>query len=69
MKEQTSLKRVAQDVMRSMNAQFEFNAGDIKMGNESCMDWKIAWKNLKNIISEGNIRNKLKVPAKRDYIE
>ena len=65
MKEQTSLKRVAQEVMRSMNAQFEFNAGDIKIGNESCMDWKIAWKNHKR----REYQDKLKVSAKRDYIE
>ena len=29
MKQQTSLKRVAEEVMRSVNAQVEFNAGEI----------------------------------------
>ena len=42
MKEQTSLKIVAEEVMRSVNAQVEFNAGEIKIGNENYMDWKVA---------------------------
>ena len=58
MKEQTSLKIVAEEVMRSVNAQVEFNAGEIKIGNENYMDWKVAWKKLKNMIREGQIRNK-----------
>ena len=58
MKEQTSLKIVAEEVMRSVNAQVEFNAGGIKIGNENYMDWKVAWKKLKNMIREGQIRNK-----------
>ena len=58
MKEQTSLKRVAEEVMRSVNAQVKFNAGEIKIGNENYMDWKVAWKKLKNMIREGQIRNK-----------
>ena len=41
-----------------MNAQVEFNAGEIKIGNENYMDWKVAWKKLKNMIREGQIRNK-----------
>ena len=38
MKEQTSLKIVAEEVMRSVNVQVEFNAGEIKIGNENYMD-------------------------------
>ena len=53
MKEQTSLKIVAEEVMRSVNAQVEFSAGEIKIGNENYMDWKVAWKKLKNMIGEG----------------
>ena len=58
MKEQTSLKIVVEEVMRSVNAQVEFNARKIKIGNENYMDWKVAWKKLKNMIREGQIRNK-----------
>ena len=43
--------------MRSVNAQVEFNAGEIKIANENYMDWKVAWKKLKNMIREGQIRN------------
>ena len=49
---------VAEEVMRSVNAQVEFNAGEIKIGNENYMDWKVAWKKLKNMIREGQIRKK-----------
>ena len=52
-KEQTSLKRVAEEAMGRMNAHVEFNVGEIKIGNESYVDWKVAWKKLKNIIREG----------------
>ena len=44
--------------MRSVNAQVEFNAGEIKIGNENYMDWKVAWKKLKNMIREWQTRNK-----------
>ena len=38
MKEQASLKIVAEEVMRNVNVQVEFNAGEIKIGNENYMD-------------------------------
>ena len=59
MKEQTSLKIVAEEAMGRMNAHVEFNVGEIKIGNESYVDWKVSWKKLKNIIMEGQIRNKV----------
>ena len=42
MKEQTSFERVAEEVMRSVNTQIEFNARKINIGNEKYMDWKVA---------------------------
>ena len=59
LKEQTSLKREAEEAMQrvNMNAQVEFNFGDIKIGNEGYVDWKAAWGKLKNIIEEGQRRN------------
>ena len=65
MKEQTSLKIVAEEVMRSVNAHVEFSAGEIKIGNENHMDWKVAWKKLKNMIREGQIRNKFESLAEK----
>jgi hypothetical protein len=61
MKEQTSLKRVAdlEEAMGRINAHVELNVGEIKIGNESYVDWKVAWKKLKHIIREGQIRNKV----------
>ena len=58
MKEQTSLKIVAEELMRSVNARVELNAREIKIGNENHMECKVAWKKLKNMIREGQIRNK-----------
>jgi hypothetical protein len=55
LKEQTSLKREAEEEMQRVNAQVELNFGDIKIGNESYVDWKAAWR--KNIIEEGQRRN------------
>ena len=59
LKEQTSLKREAEEAMQrvNMNAQVEFNFGDIKIGNEGYVDWKAALGKLKNIIEEGQLRN------------
>ena len=65
MKEQISLKSFAEEVMRSVNAQVEFNAEKIKIGNKNYMDWKVAWKKLKNMIKGGQIRNKFESLAKK----
>ncbi len=53
LKEQTSLKREAEEAMQRVNAQVEFKLGDIKNGNEGYANWKAAWRKLKNIIEEG----------------
>jgi hypothetical protein len=58
-KEQTSSKRVAEEAKGRINGHVEFNVGEIKIGNESYVDWKVVWKKLKNIIREGKIRNKV----------
>ena len=52
--------------MRSVNAQVEFNAGEIKIGNENYMDWKVAWKKRKNMIREGKLGKSLKASQKRE---
>ena len=44
--------------MRSVNAQVKFNDREIKIGNENYIDGRVAWKKLKNMIREGQIRNK-----------
>ena len=47
--------------MGRMNAQIEFNAGDIRIKNETYVHWKVAWRKLKNIIRKGKLRISLKV--------
>ena len=57
-KEQTSLKREAERIMRDVNTIVSFDEGSIAIGEEKCTDWKDEWKNLKKILNEGQKRNK-----------
>ena len=57
-KEQTSLKREAERIMRDVNTIVSFDEGSIAIGEEKCTDWKDGWKNLKKILNEGQKRNK-----------
>ena len=57
-KEQTSLKREAERIMRDANTIVSFDEGSIAIGEEKCTDWKDGWKNLKKILNEGQKRNK-----------
>ena len=57
-KEQTSLKREAENVMINVNALVEFNEGSVIVDEERYTEWKIGWKKLKRILSHGQKRNK-----------
>ena len=57
-KEQTSLKKEAEKAMRSVNANVAFNEGSVTIDEERYTEWKAAWKKLKNILNEGQKRNK-----------
>ena len=50
-KEQTSLKKEAEKVMRSVNADVVFNEGSVTIDEERYIEWKTAWKKLKKILS------------------
>ena len=52
-KEQTSLKREAERIMRDVDTIVSFDEGSIAIGEEKCTDWKDGWKNLKKILNEG----------------
>ena len=56
LKEQTSLKREAEEAMQrvNMNAQVEFNFGDIKIGNEGYVDGRLHWESLRTLLNKGN---------------
>ena len=51
-KEQISLKREAERIMRDVNTIVSFDEGSIAIGEEKCTDWKDGWKNLKKILKE-----------------
>ena len=57
-KEQTSLKREAERIMRDVNTIVSFDEGSIAIGEEKYTDRKDGWKNLKKILNEGQKRNK-----------
>ena len=57
-KEQTSLKREVERIMRDVNTIVSFDEGSIAIGEEKCTDWKDGWTNLKKILNEGEKRNK-----------
>ena len=57
-KEQTSLKREVERIMRDVNTIVSFDEGSIAIGEEKCTDWKYGWTNLKKILNEGEKRNK-----------
>ena len=57
-KEQTSLKREVERIMRDVNTIVSFDEGSIAIGDEKCTDWKDGWTNLKKILNEGQKRNK-----------
>ena len=43
-KEQTSLEREAERIMRDVNTIVSFDEGSIATGEEKCTDWKYGWK-------------------------
>ena len=57
-KEQTSLKREAERIMRDVNTIVSFDEGSIAIGEEKCTDRKDGWKNMKKTLNEGQKRNK-----------
>ena len=46
-KEQTSLKREAEEAMRNVSATVSFDEGSVIIGEERYTDWKVEWKELK----------------------
>ena len=57
-KEQTSLKREAEEAMRNVNSVVSFDEASVTIGQEKYTDWKMGWKKLKRISNEGQKRNK-----------
>ena len=55
-KEQTWLKREAEAQIRKMDVLATFGEGYINIDQERYVDWKEAWKKLKNKLSEGQKR-------------
>ena len=62
--EQTLLNREAEAAMRKMDVTGTFGEGYVKIDQERYVDWKEAWKKLKNKLREGQKRNR-----KRSFAE
>ena len=65
-KEQTSVKKEAEKAMRNVNADVSFEEGSVIIEGERNTDWKAGWKKLKNILSEGQNRNKQQSLAEKE---
>ena len=57
-KEQTSLKKEAEKAMRGADTVVSFDEGAVTIGEERTTEWKAGWKKLKEILNEGQKRNK-----------
>ena len=66
-KEQTSLKREAENAMINVNAVVEFDEGSMTINEERYTDRNLGWKKLKKILSEGQKRNKQQVLQRRCF--
>ena len=58
------MKREAEAAMRKIDILAMFGEGYVKIDQERYVDWKEAWKELKNKLSEGQKRNR-----KRSFAE
>ena len=63
-KEHTSLKREAETVMRKVDAPVIFDQGAVIISENRQTEWKAGWQTLKEILAEGQKRNK-----KRSFAE
>ena len=63
-KEHTSLKREAEMVMRKVDVPVIFYQGVVIISENRQIEWKAGWQTLKEILAEGQKRNK-----KRSFAE
>ena len=52
--------------MRNVSATVLFDEGSVIIGEVRCTDWKVGWKKLKKILSEGQKRNKQQSLAEKE---
>ena len=65
-KEQTPLRREAEKAMRNVSATVSFDEGSVITGEERYTGWKVGWKKLKKILSEGHKRTKQQSLAEKE---
>ena len=66
-KKQISLKKEAEKVMRKVEVTVSFHEGGVIIGEEIYTEWKEAQKKLKNILTEGQKRNKQQTLAEKEF--
>ena len=64
--EQISLKNGAEKAMGKVEVTVSFDEGSVIIGEENYTEWKGAWKKLKNILIEGQKRNKQQSLAEKE---
>ena len=65
-KEQISLKKEAEKAIRKVEVIASFDEGSVVIGEESYTEWKERWEKLKNILNEGQIKNKQQSLAEKE---
>ena len=66
-KEHTSLKQEAETVMRKVDAPVTFDQGAVIISENRQTEWKAGWQTLKEILAEGQKRNKKRSFAEKDF--
>ena len=62
-KEQISLKKETEKVVRKVEVTVSFEQGTVIIGKESYTEWKEGWIKLKKILTEGQKRKKQQIVA------
>ena len=62
-KEQISLKKETEKVVRKVEVTVSFEQGTVIIGKESYTEWKEGWIKLKKILTEGQERKKQQIVA------
>ena len=57
-KDQASLKREAEKAMQIVNVDVSFDEQGVTIGKKRYTEWKLCWKELKKILSQGQKRHK-----------
>ena len=65
-KDQIPLKKKAEETMRKVEVTVSFDEGSVIIGEKSYPEWKEGWEKLKNVLTEGQRKNKQQSLAEKE---